>query len=701
MFRLDLTVHLMPNRLIHEKSPYLLQHAHNPVDWYPWGEEAFEKARREDKPIFLSIGYSTCHWCHVMERESFESPEIAELLNRWFVPVKVDREERPDVDRIYMLFVQAVTGGGGWPMSVWLTPDLKPFYGGTYFPPETRWGRPGFRTILEQLAAAWQRDRSRIIQTANETIARLSEYSRLEAGVGQVFDPSVFDSLFFHFRRTYDTTYAGFGSAPKFPRPAAFYYLLRYWRRTRNQEALDMTVSTLSAMARGGIYDQLGGGFHRYSVDERWFLPHFEKMLYDQAQLAVSYLEAFQITKDQELAQVARETLDYVLRDMTHPEGGFYSAEDADSPDPDNPSHKAEGAFYLWRASELRQLLGKDADWFFFRFGVEDSGNVPPAADPHGEFAGRNILYQAHSFEETAAKFRVQWDDWLRVRHLLLEVRNRRPRPHRDDKILTGWNGLMISGLALGARVLDDPRYLNAAQRAVAFIESRLVSDGRLYRRWRDGEAAIPAFLDDYAFYILGLLDLYLADSDPQHIVRASGLARDMITLFEDRHHGAFFSTAEGDQSLVMRMKEDYDGAEPSGNSAAVLALLRLARLTHEQLFQDSAERALRAFAGRLAQTYPAMPFLLAAYLYHQEPPREVIITGQGAQSEALLREFHQRFLPFHELLVVTPQTKPLLAAWSAAIAAMDSQRPAAYLCENFTCQPPVSDPSQLAALLH
>ena len=486
----------MSNHLISEKSPYLQQHAHNPVDWYPWGEAAFEKSRTEDKPIFLSVGYSTCHWCHVMERESFESEALAAILNRWFVPVKVDREERPDVDRIYMTFVQASTGGGGWPMSVFLTPELKPFFGGTYFPPDNRYGRPGFGAILERIAEAWRNERGRIMQSSGDVVAQLAQYGAGGPSIGMP-DKTALDSAFQHFRRMYDSAQGGFGSAPKFPRPVVFNFLLRYYVQSRRQEALDMTLGTLRAMANGGMHDQLGGGFHRYSVDERWFVPHFEKMLYDQAQLTISYLEAFQITHDPFYAKIARSTLDYVLRDMTDPEGGFYSAEDADSViDPANPKEKGEGTFYIWTAEELQQALGDQYQRFASIYGVEPKGNVPD--DPHGEFTGKNILYLRASLDDaTEAELQP-------AKAALLAIRSKRVRPHLDDKILTSWNGLMISAFAKGAQVLDDARYLGAAQRAAGFILTRMVdaTSGVLQRRYRDGDAAIPGFLDDYAFFI-------------------------------------------------------------------------------------------------------------------------------------------------------------------------------------------------------
>ncbi|HEU0142207.1 MAG TPA: thioredoxin domain-containing protein, partial [Bryobacteraceae bacterium] len=521
------------NRLANEKSPYLQQHAHNPVDWYPWGEEAFERARREDKPIFLSIGYSTCHWCHVMERESFESESLAEVLNRFFIPIKVDREERPDVDRVYMTFVQATTGGGGWPMSVWLTPELKPFLGGTYFPPDDRYGRPGFRSVLEQIAKAWESDQTRILQSSHDVLAELEKHVQVK-GDAAYLDDRILESGFNVFRRTYDVRLGGFGNAPKFPRPAVFNFLLRYYRRTGNQEALHMTVNTLKAMARGGMYDHLGGGFHRYSVDARWFVPHFEKMLYDQAQLAIAYLEAFQITGEAWLQETARGILDYVLRDMRSPEGGFYSAEDADSViDPAQPHEKGEGAFYIWSAGEIRSLVDSPVlDWFQYRYGVEAAGNVQE--DPQGEFTGRNILYEAHTVEETAERFDLPEAEIRRgleeATQKLLAHRSGRIRPHLDDKILTCWNGLMISAFAKAGQVLGESKYSEAASTAADFILSKLYErySGRLLRRFREGEAAIPGFLDDYAFLAQGLLDLYETTFDIHHLDTAIRLTETM-----------------------------------------------------------------------------------------------------------------------------------------------------------------------------
>ena len=701
------------NRLAHEKSPYLLQHAHNPVDWYPWGPEAFEKARSENKPIFLSVGYSTCHWCHVMERESFENGEIAALLNREFVSIKVDREERPDVDRIYMTFIQATGNGGGWPMSVWLTPELKPFFGGTYFPPENRWGHPGFGSVLMQLAEAWKSQRGQIDDSARSIVEQLEKAVSVAAGRPGAarLDPALLDSGFYYFRRTFDTHLGGFGQAPKFPRPTVHNFLLRYYARTKNREALDMVLLTLREMAKGGMHDQLGGGFHRYSVDERWFVPHFEKMLYDQAQLAISYLEAFQITGEAQYARTARRIFDYVLRDMTDAGGAFYSAEDADSViDAARPSEKGEGAFYIWSAEEIGAIAGDPAAaWFAYRYGVEPGGNV--RHDPHDEFTGKNILYEAHTVEETAAHFRVPADEAAtaieNTARLLFEARKKRVRPHRDDKILTAWNGLMISALALGGAALEEPAYAEAARRAAEFVIARMYdpATGLLLRRYREGEAGIPGFLDDYALFAQALLDLYEAQFDRRHLELAVRLTEKQRELFEDRENGAFFSSAAGDASLVLRVKEDYDGAEPSGNSVAAGNLLRLAEITGRAEFRESAERMLAAFGSRLSTTPMAVPQMLAACEFQLSEPRQIVIAGGRGASDtrALLHAVHTRFLPNRVLLLVdSDETRAALGAGAPAVASMHALdgRAAAYVCRNFTCQLPVSEVSALAELL-
>ncbi|HMF74663.1 MAG TPA: thioredoxin domain-containing protein [Bryobacteraceae bacterium] len=674
------------NALIREKSPYLRQHAHNPVDWLPWGQAAFEKARLEDKPIFLSIGYSTCHWCHVMAHESFEDVQVAEILNRDFVPVKVDREERPDVDRIYMLFIQSSTGSGGWPMSVFLTPELKPFFGGTYFPPGSRYGRPGFRDLLAHLAQAWKQDRDKVEVSGNNIAEQLRS---MAAPAKASLEPNaeLFDSGFQYFRRSFDPVLGGFGNAPKFPRPVVLNYLLAYYHLRGNDEALDMVLTTLRAMAAGGMHDHLGGGFHRYSVDEHWFVPHFEKMLYDQAQLAISYLEAFQITRDEQFATVARGIFDYIQRDLTDAEGGFYSAEDADSPDPENPKHSGEGSFYIWRKREIEELLGKESTLFCNHFGVKPDGNVEH--DPQGEFTGRNILF--NEGPETAPELA---DRLSAASKVLLAARSRRPRPHLDNKILTSWNALYISALARGFRVLGEARYLTAARRAAAFLMTRMydAGSGQLTRRYCDGEAAIPAFLDDYAFFAQALLDLYEASSESRYLRTAVDLANRGLSRFENREGSGFFSTEENVGDLLLRLQDDYDGAEPSGNSVATDVLLRLAHITGDENFRDRATRSLRAFAPKLkAQPAIAPQMLVALGRWLSEPEQIVIRSGdQDPEAKVLLEERARQFAPYRLLFEMDDSAALDLASVSPFLASLERKgRITVYECRNFACELP------------
>ncbi|MGA3188295.1 MAG: thioredoxin domain-containing protein [Bryobacteraceae bacterium] len=682
------------NRLGKEKSPYLLQHANNPVDWYPWGEEAFEKAARENKPIFLSIGYSTCHWCHVMEHESFENEETARVLNQYFVPVKVDREERPDVDRVYMLFVQASTGSGGWPMSVWLTPERKPFFGGTYFPPDNRYGRPGFRSILENLARAWSEDRARVEESGAKVIEQLKEYAAQTASTG-VAGQQALDSAFLGFRRMFDSRLGGFGGAPKFPRPSVHNFLLRYYAATKNEEALEMVLLTLREMAKGGMNDQIGGGFHRYSVDERWFVPHFEKMLYDQAQIAISYLEAFQITRDGQYAAAACDIFSYVQRDLTHRDGGFFSAEDADSAvDPEKPREKREGAFYVWSREEIEQTLGlRDAEIFCTRYGIKAGGNVDE--DPHGEFPNQNILYQACSIEETAIRNDVTVNETRSVlrdaTQKLLGRRAQGPRPHLDDKILAAWNGLMISAFAKGAQALGEDRYADAAAAAAKFLRARLWDETRgvLLRRFRDGESAIDGFLDDYAFSILAFLDLYETRFEAADFRFAVLLAERALELFEDRENGGFFSTAAGAENLVLRLKDDYDGAEPSGNSMMTVALLRLSRITGREDFRRAAARTFEAFASRLIQGGAGVPQMLAALSFTLGLPVEIVLAGPP--DNAMLAAIRRRFLPQAVVARASESPVPMPSIEGKATV---------YVCSNFACNLPVTDVNQLDELL-
>ena len=699
-----------PNRLAREKSPYLLQHACNPVDWHPWGEEAFQKAREEEKPIFLSIGYSTCHWCHVMERESFENEEIAAILNEHFVSIKVDREELPNVDRVYMTFVQASTGSGGWPMSLCLDPTLQPFFGGTYFPPESRMGMPGFKDILLRIAEAWKQDREKLIGMGARNMEALRAQTQTAGDLGEL-SASLLDGGFRHFAQSYDTRLGGFARAPKFPRPVNFNFLLRYHARTGNESALQMTLHTLQEMAKGGMYDHIGGGFHRYSVDEGWHVPHFEKMLYDQGQLAVSYLEAYQITQEEIYAGVARDVLDYVLRDMTHPEGGFYSAEDADSViDPSHPEEKGEGAFYVWTEKEIEELVGNpDALLFRSHYGVRSAGNV--SADPHEEFQGKNILYVSRSIEETARSLGKSTGEAERIlaaaRKKLFEARGSRPRPHLDDKILAGWNGLMISAMARGSQVLGETRYLEAARRAGSMILEKLhdPSSGKLQRRYRDGEAAFEAAAEDYAFLIQGLLDLYEASFEIHWLQSAMSLQEKQLHLFWDPKEGGFFSGTGRDPSILLRMKEDYDGAEPSANSASVLNLLRLAQMTDNEEWRREAEKGIAVFSARLEAFPQAMPQMLAALDLYLSKPKQIILAGTpgAADTRALLEVVHGRFIPNKILLLADgAEGQKELSQLLPVISTMTplKGKATAYVCENYTCQLPTSDPAVLARLL-
>ncbi len=613
------------NRLAREKSPYLLQHAANPVDWYPWGEEAFAAARSGGKPIFLSIGYSTCHWCHVMEHESFENDSVAGLLNADFVAIKVDREERPDVDRVYMLFVQATTGSGGWPMSVWLTPDLKPFFGGTYFPPDSRYGRAGFADLLTQISRAWREDRAAVVESADLVLRQLSAPAG-GRGASDPPGPAVLRNAIDQLRAAFDQTYGGFGSAPKFPRPSELLFLLRESGGTEDEAARRMAVQTLELMAAGGLRDHIGGGFHRYSVDAAWRVPHFEKMLYDQAQLVIAYLEAAEATGDTSLAAVADDTLRYVARDLTDRLGGFHSAEDADSLPPDliaEPgARKAEGAFYLWSFDEVGALVGADADLVRARFGILPSGNAP--SDPHHEFANKNLLYQARSIAELSREFGLAPEQVAerldRARTVMFEARGHRPRPHRDDKVIAAWNGLMIAAFARGARVLRRPEWLSRGVAAAEFLRDRMwrLPDRTLFRRYRDGDVAVAGFAEDYASAVWGALELAEAGAEGGWLDWAIALQLRQDELFWDDEGSGWFSTTGKDPSIVLRLKEDYDGAEPSASSIGVSNLLTLTRLTHDANWQERAERILAAFADRLTASGRQMPLMLAVLsTYH------------------------------------------------------------------------------------
>jgi uncharacterized protein YyaL (SSP411 family) len=703
--------HGYTNHLIHESSPYLLMHAHNPVDWHPWGQEAFDLAKRENKLIFLSVGYSTCHWCHVMERESFTNPEIARIMNEHFVNIKVDREERSDVDKVYMTFVQATTGSGGWPMSVFLTPDLKPFFGGTYWPPVDGYGRPGFSTVLERVAEAWKKDHSRIEHSAADVVDQLKK--AVDASTpdeAQITDATLIQA-YQQIKSGYDHANGGFGGAPKFPRPVVFNFLLRYYARTGDQAAIEMTLRTLHAMADGGIHDHLGGGFHRYSVDEKWHVPHFEKMLYDQAQLAISYLEAYQITHDPDYAATVRDILDYVLRDMHSPHGGFFSAEDADSQlEKDKPEH-GEGAFYLWTADQVEEVLGPEAAKIFcYTYDVEPQGNVDVHNDPQGEFTGKNILQVAHSVDDTAKHFGKSPEEiraaLANARGTLLAARDRRPRPPLDDKVLTSWNGLMISAFARAGRVLGEAPYTDAAQGAADFIQSKLYNpeDGTLLRRYREGDVGIGGFLDDYANLIQGLLDLYEASFRVSDLAWAIRLQETQDRLFWDDKGGGYFHTAPTDSSIVVRMRDAYDGAEPSGNSLAALNLLRLAEMANRPTWREKADKVFLAFSRQVEHAPETLPQMICAVDLALSKPRQIVIAGDRDQpdTQALLDVVNHRFLPNKVVFVVDGEGRQQLGGWLPFIQGMHpiDGKAAAYVCENYACKLPTTDPVQIAALL-
>jgi len=707
------------NRLGEEKSPYLLQHAHNPVDWYPWGEEAFAKARKENKPIFLSIGYSTCHWCHVMAHESFESEETAAIMNREFVNIKVDREERPDVDRVYMTFVQATTGSGGWPMSVWLTPDLKPFVGGTYFPPEERYGQPAFKKVLERIVTAWKQDHDKIVEQGSKIVEALRESQSAARGEEKI-DGSVADAAYRQIERGYDPKEGGFGTAPKFPRPVTLNFLTRFYARDPKSDAgkhaLDMVLFTLRKMTAGGMHDHVGGGFHRYSVDRYWHVPHFEKMLYDQAQLAIAYLDAFQITKDKQYEAVARDILDYVTRDMTSKEGGFFSAEDADSPvvaGIAEPGHSktAEGAFYVWSKKEIDDALGEAAAIFDFRYGVQAHGNAPEGSDPHDEFRVKNILIERHTIAETARHFKKSEAEigkiLTRSREMLFEIRGRRPRPHLDDKIISAWNGLMISAYARAAQVIDEPRYLEIATRSANFVRTKLYDPSRkiLYRSYREGRSNIEGFADDYAFVVQGLLDLYEASFDIEWLKFAIELQQTQDGLFFDEKNGGYFSSSGRDESVFVRMKDDNDGAEPAASSVAALNLLRLSQIYVDPKIAERARKTIDAFATILSQFPSGMPEMLVAVQNSLGKPRQIVIAGKkdSPETKALLKEVRRHFLP-NTIVILADGVggQKYLGEKNEAIRAMSTVegKPAAFVCENFTCKAPVTDSKQLSNLL-
>jgi uncharacterized protein YyaL (SSP411 family) len=670
------------NRLVNETSPYLRQHAHNPVDWYAWGPEALERSRALDRPIFLSIGYSACHWCHVMEHESFEDPEVARLLNENFVSIKVDREERPDLDQIYMTAVQMLAGQGGWPMSVWLTPDLEPFYGGTYFPPDDRYGRPSFKKVLQALREAWHSRREEITASAAQITAHLQTASGLPPSVGEL-GPQLLRNAAAAMERIFDSTYGGFGQAPKFPHPMELRLLLRTWKRFSDEDALNMAKRTLDLMARGGIYDHLGGGFHRYSTDAHWLVPHFEKMLYDNALLAISYLEAYQATGESLYRQIVDQTLGYVLREMRSPDGPFYSTQDADS-------EGEEGKFFVWSLEEVEEVLGKEpAEIFTYVFDVTAGGN----------WEGHNILHRTKSDEQDARMLRIPVE---KLRELLAEsakklyeVRERRVKPGRDEKILASWNGLMIDAFALASGVLGDHAYADAAMKAADFILRLMrTSDGRLFRTYSVGtRPKLNGCLEDYAFLLNSLVTLYESTFDARWIDDAIALADVMVEEFWDEEEGGFYFTGRRHERLLTRTKDPHDSSVPSGNSMAVTALLRLAKLSGRTDFATKAERTLRLFGGLMNSSPLAAGQMLLALDFYLGPVQEFAIVGDRAANETRLAlDLVRR--PFRPNKVVAFRSSRADGAPHTSIPLLEGKSArgpvTTYICRDFICQDPL-----------
>ena len=680
-----------PNGLVDETSPYLLQHAYNPVQWFPWGTEALDLSRSSDRPILLSVGYSACHWCHVMERESFEDETIAKLMNELFVNIKVDREERPDLDEIYMGAVQAMTGSGGWPMTVFLTPDLRPFYGGTYFPPEDRHGRPGFPTVLGAVAQHYRDQREKVDEQADRLKTLLTQNASLASAPSNLDDASSWwDAAFGQLSEAFDAEHGGFGGAPKFPGSMNLAFLLRHSRRENDAESLRMVELTLRKMARGGMYDQIGGGFHRYSVDERWLVPHFEKMLYDNALLTWVYLEALQMTGDMLYGTVATQTLDYVLREMTRVGGGYYATQDADS-------EGEEGKFFVWSPEEIERALGEDAALFSRYFGVTQEGNFE---------GGSSILHVAEELPELARSLGVDETEFERVvesgKVKLFAARQGRVAPARDDKIIVAWNGLMMSAMAQGFNVLGEAAYLNSAREAASFILSELVVEGELMHTWKDGRARFRAFQDDYACLVNGLLDLYEASFEVKWLEAARGLADAMCSRFWDAEHGGFFYTEKGEQDLIVRTKNPFDNATPSGNSIAALALLRLAAFLGESSYSERAVSTLQMLNELVKRSPTACPQMMCALDFLQQHPREVAIVGFPRDRAPFVDAVHARFLPNKVVIAWAPDDEtavgdliPLL------VGKMRSDGGArAYVCANSVCLSPASNVDELVEQL-
>ncbi len=679
------------NHLINEKSPYLIQHATNPVDWYPWGEEAFNKAKDENKPVFLSIGYSTCHWCHVMAHESFEDTEIGRLMNEVFVSIKVDREERPDLDNIYMTVCQIMTGTGGWPLTIVMTPDKKPFFAGTYFPKISMYGRVGLKDLILNIRDIWNERPGEVLDSADQITGALQKISKISAG--DELNKNVLDSTYELLSNNFNEVNGGFGSAPQFPTAHNLLFLLRYWKRTKNERALNMVCETLDSMRNGGIYDQIGFGFHRYSVDQEWLVPHFEKMLYDQATIAMTCIETFQATGDKKYKNTAQEIFEYVLRDMQSPDGGFYSAEDADS-------EGMEGKFYVWKKDEIYEVLGEeDAKFASKIFSVTSEGNFNEEAT--GKKTGFNILHLENSLHEIAEILGIKEEDTAKkiekIRETLFDAREKRVHPHKDDKILTDWNGLMISALSKADQVFDDEKYLKAAINSADFILDNLYENKRLLHRFRDGEAAITANLDDYAFFISGLLDLYEASFNPKYLKFAIYLNNTLLNHFWDSKSGGFYFTPDNGEDVLVRKKEIYDSAIPSGNSMQMLNLLRLSKITENEELHRKVVEIEKAFSNDVVRTPTAHTMLMVAVDFKLGPSYGVVIAGDPDKEDTkiILKSVRNKYIPNKTVTLRPPDEEAsqiIELINSIEFKRQKNNKTTVYICFDGTCKAPITD---------
>ncbi len=687
------------NKLINEKSPYLLQHAYNPVNWFAWTDEAFEKAKAEDKPIFLSIGYSTCHWCHVMEKESFEDEEVAQLMNDAFVSIKVDREERPDIDGIYMSVCQMITGSGGWPLTIAMTPDKKPFFTGTYFPKHNRFNRIGMMELIPKLKSVWINQKDEVLKSADEIAASLSKQNFISDKVE--IDDTILDKAYQELLKRYDETHGGFGNAPKFPSPHNLIFLLRYWKRKTEPKALEMVEKTLTEMRYGGVYDHIGFGFARYSTDQQWLVPHFEKMLYDQAMLVMAYTETYLATKNKFYRTTAEEILEYVLRDMTHPEGGFYSAEDADS-------EGEEGKFYLWNADELRNVLDKDEYSFAIKvFNVSDNGNWTD--ESKGMMTGTNILHLKKSSKELAEEFNVSEEQFSKkldlIRKKLFDYRVKRIHPHKDDKILTDWNGLMISAFAKAAQAFNNNQYADAAEKSYSFIEKYLTDkDEKLMHRFRDGESGLPAHIDDYAFIISALIDLYETTFDIKYLKRAVELNEILSKDYGDQYNGGFYFTSSSSEKLITRQKEVYDGAIPSGNSIALLNLIKLSRFTSDLKYENKAAELVKYFSGYISRSPSAFCMFMCGLDLLFSPSIEIVIVSELKDNLAInaIELIRNIFNPNKVVVLKSDNNHKDFAALLSFTNDMNMKEnnTTFYVCRDYKCNQPVNTIEELEKLL-